>query len=55
VEIGHSWRHLATLGVLGAWAVAGLLVAPVVLRRIARRESGSTVAARREKALRTVS
>jgi ABC-2 type transport system permease protein len=52
VEIGHSWRHLATFGVLSAWAVAGLTLAPVVLRRMARRESGSTVAARREKALR---
>jgi ABC-2 type transport system permease protein len=51
VEIGHSWRHLATFGVLTAWAVAGLLVAPVVLRRMARRESGSSVAARREKAM----
>jgi ABC-2 type transport system permease protein len=51
VEIGHSWRHLATFGVLGAWAVAGLLVAPVLLRRMARRESGSSVAARREKAM----
>jgi ABC-2 type transport system permease protein len=51
VEIGQSWRHLETFGVLGAWAVVGLLVAPIVLRRMARRESGSTVAARREKAL----
>jgi ABC-2 type transport system permease protein len=51
VEIGHSWRHLATFGVLGAWTVAGLLVAPILLRRVARRESGSSVAARREKAL----
>jgi ABC-2 type transport system permease protein len=52
VEIGHSWRHLATFGVLAAWSVAGLVLAPVVLRRMARRESGSTVAARREKAMR---
>lgn len=51
VEIGHSWRHLATFGVLTAWAVAGLLVAPVLLRRMARHESGSAVAARREKAM----
>jgi ABC-2 type transport system permease protein len=51
VEIGGSWRHLETLGVLGAWAVAGLIVAPMVLRRMARRESGSSVAERREKAL----
>jgi ABC-2 type transport system permease protein len=51
VEIGHSWRHLATFGVLGAWAIAGLFVAPVVLRRMARHESGSAVVARREKAM----
>jgi ABC-2 type transport system permease protein len=54
VEVGHSWRHLATFGVLAAWAVAGLVLAPVVLRRMARRESGSTVAARREKAIRGI-
>ncbi len=52
VEVGHSWRHLATFGVLAAWAAAGLVLAPVVLRRAARRESGSKVAARREKAMR---
>ncbi|GAA0375610.1 ABC transporter permease [Microbispora corallina] len=50
-EIGHSWRHLETAGVLGAWAVLGFAVAPVVLRRMARRESGSWVAARRARAL----
>ena len=33
---------------------SGLLVAPIVLRRMARRESGSSVAARREKALQRV-
>jgi ABC-2 type transport system permease protein len=53
-EIGESWRHLETLGVLGAWAVVGLLVAPMVMRRMARRESGSNVAARRERALQRV-
>ena len=51
-EIGHSWRHLATFGVLSAWAITGLVLAPVVLRRMARRESGSSVAARREKEMR---
>ncbi|HKS43594.1 MAG TPA: ABC transporter permease [Amycolatopsis sp.] len=50
-EIGHSWRHLETVAALGAWAVLGLVVAPIVLRKMARRESGSAVAARREKAL----
>jgi ABC-2 type transport system permease protein len=51
VEIGGSWRHLETVAVLGAWAALGLLVAPVVLRRMARRESGSVVHARRQRAL----
>jgi len=54
VEIGESWRHLETLGVLGTWAVAGLLIAPMVLRRMARRESGSSVAERRERAMQRV-
>ncbi|MET8149654.1 ABC transporter permease [Actinoplanes sp. NPDC049668] len=54
VEIGESWRHLETAAVLGAWAVAGLLIAPLVLRRMARRESGSSVAERRDRALRRV-
>jgi ABC-2 type transport system permease protein len=54
VEIGHSWRHLETLGVLGLWAVIGLVLAPMVLRRMARRESGSAVDARRQKALQRV-
>ncbi|WP_232664418.1 ABC transporter permease [Pseudonocardia sp. TRM90224] len=47
VEIGGSWRHLEMLGVLGAWAVLGLLLAPVLLRRMARRQSGSVVEERR--------
>ena len=50
-EIGGSWRHLETVGVLGLWAVVGLVLAPIVLRRMARRESGSRVAERREKAM----
>ncbi|WP_350278061.1 ABC transporter permease [Kribbella sp. HUAS MG21] len=54
VEVGESWRQLETAAVLGVWAVAGLLLAPVVLRRMARRESGSKVAERREKALQRV-
>ncbi|MFI7001258.1 ABC transporter permease [Nocardia sp. NPDC050175] len=54
VELGQSWRHLETVGVLGVWAVIGLLLAPTVLRRMARRESGSSVALRRERAMRRV-
>jgi ABC-2 type transport system permease protein len=51
VELHHSWMHLTTLGVLTAWSVLGLVLAPVILRRMARRESGSAVAARRERAM----
>jgi ABC-2 type transport system permease protein len=51
VEIGDSWRHPQTLAVLGAWAVTGLVLAPVVLRRMARGESGSSMDARRRRAL----
>jgi ABC-2 type transport system permease protein len=54
VEIGGSWRYLETAGVLGVWAIAGLVIAPVILRRMARRESGSVIAARRQKALQRV-
>jgi ABC-2 type transport system permease protein len=54
VEIGASWRHVETAAVLGAWAVAALILAPIVLGRMARRESGSSVAERREKALQRV-
>lgn len=50
LEVGGSWRPLETAAVLGAWAVIGVVLAPVVLRRMTRRESGSTVAARRERA-----
>ncbi len=52
VEVTGSWRHLETALVLGGWAVAGLLIAPAVLGRMARRESGSRVADRRERAMR---
>ncbi|GAB2463553.1 ABC transporter permease [Promicromonospora xylanilytica] len=49
VEIGESWRTVEMFAVLGAWAVLGMVLAPIVLRRMARRESGSTVAAARER------
>jgi ABC-2 type transport system permease protein len=44
-EIGESWRHLETVGVLGIWSIVGYAVAPMVLRRMARRQAGSRVAA----------
>jgi ABC-2 type transport system permease protein len=54
VEIGNSWRTPETVAVLAAWAIAGLLIAPIVLRRMARGEAGSSVEARRERALQRV-
>jgi len=53
-ELTGSWQHPQMVAVLGAWAVLGLLIAPAVLRRMARRESGSSVAARRERAMRRI-
>jgi ABC-2 type transport system permease protein len=53
-ELGGVWRPGAAVLVLAAWAVAGLLVAPRVLRRMARRQSGSQVQAAREAALQWV-
>lgn len=50
VEITGTWRTLETVGVLSAWAVFGLVVAPIVLRKMAKRQSGSAVEAAREKA-----
>ncbi len=50
VELTGSWRQLETAGVLGAWAVAGLVLAPILLRRMARQVSGATVEAGRQQA-----
>jgi ABC-2 type transport system permease protein len=44
-EVGGSWRHLETIVALEVWAILGFVVAPIVLRRMARRESGSRVGA----------
>ncbi|GLZ76384.1 transport permease protein [Actinorhabdospora filicis] len=54
IEIGGSWRHLEMFAVLGAWTVLGLLLAPMLLRRVARRESGSAVAERQQRAMQRV-
>ena len=54
LEVGGSWRTAETVLVLAAWAVVGLLVTPVVLRRMARRQSGSQVEAARQAALQWV-
>jgi ABC-2 type transport system permease protein len=54
LELGGSWRTGQVALVLLAWAVAGLLVTPVVLRRMARRQSGSQVAAAKDAAMQWV-
>ncbi|MGY2127105.1 ABC transporter permease [Blastococcus sp. SYSU DS0617] len=54
LELGDSWRTGTTVAVLLAWAAFGALVTPRVLRRMARRQSGSTVEAAREASLQWV-
>jgi ABC-2 type transport system permease protein len=51
LELNGQWRLPSVLLVLAAWSAVGLASAPPVLRRMARRESGSRVAARRERAM----
>ncbi len=50
IEIGGTWRSTETLLVLAAWAIAGMALAPRVLRRMAQRQSGSQVEAARDQA-----
>ena len=52
LEIGGSFRPLATFLVLAAWAVVGLLLAPPTLRRMARRTSGSEMEAGKQRSIR---
>jgi len=47
VEVGGSWRIGWVFIVLLAWAIVSLALAPKLLGRMARRESGSAMAARR--------
>jgi ABC-2 type transport system permease protein len=51
VELNGSWRLPIAALTLVLWSAVGLGAAPPVLRRMARRESGSQVAARRERAM----
>jgi len=53
-EVGESWRTLETVLVLGSWAVIGAVLTPIVLRRMARRQTGSQVQAAREATLQWV-
>ena len=51
LELGGTWQHLETFAVLGGWAILGLVLAPLLLRRMVRGVSGSTVSAARERVL----
>lgn len=53
-EIGGSWRTGMTILVLSLWAIGGFLITPRLLRRMARRQSGSAVEAAKEQALQWV-
>ncbi|KAA9166507.1 ABC transporter permease [Amycolatopsis acidicola] len=53
-EIGGSWRYGAAVAVLAVWAIAGASLAPPLLRRMTRQESGSKLLSRRDKAMQRV-
>ena len=54
LEIDGSWRTTQTVLVLGVWAIVGWLLTPMVLRRMARRQTGSRVEAARDASLQWV-
>lgn len=51
LELHGSWQLATMTAVLGFWCAAGVLLAPGALRRMARRQSGSVVAAARERVM----
>ena len=51
IELNGTWRLPWVLLTLVLWSCLGLALAPPVLRRMARHESGSRVAARHERAM----
>lgn len=51
LELGQSWHTTTTVAVLLGWVMVGLLLAPPLLRRMARAQTGSMVAAARDRVL----
>ena len=51
LEVGGSWHTVETVAALGGWTAVGLVLAPIALRRMARHQSGSQVAAARERVM----
>jgi len=54
LEVGGEWRTMETVFVLVAWAIVGMVVTPIVLRRMSRRQSGSQLEAARQAAMQWV-
>jgi ABC-2 type transport system permease protein len=52
LELGGTFRPLATFLVLAAWAIVGLLLAPPILRRMAQRTSGGEMEAGKQRFIR---
>lgn len=50
-EIGGQWGMPLTVTMLLGWAVVGMVIAPILLRRMAQRQSGSAVAEARDRVL----
>lgn len=46
-ELAGSWQSHETVVVLGAWALIGCVLAPIALRKVRLRRSGSSFSARR--------
>ncbi len=51
LEFGQTWATGPTVLVLATWAVIGIVIAPIALQRLARRQTGSVVAAARERVM----
>ncbi len=51
IEIGGSWPVLEAAAVLSVWSIVGLVLAPILLRRMIRGVSGSSVSDARERVL----
>lgn len=51
LELTGSWRTPETFLVLGGWAILGMFIAPRILRRMARRTSGSEMEAGRQRTI----
>ncbi|MFD9511211.1 ABC transporter permease [Streptomyces mirabilis] len=50
-ELAGDWQHLTVLAVLVVWTIVGFTLAPTLLQRMTRRESGSRMSDRETKRL----